>query len=285
MNQKIFAVILASIVLLSSFGVPISTAEEEKSIGILVIAHGSPREDWCRPVREAVENVNLPYPVELGFLEFVPNETIDRAVDKLDEKYVKEIIAVPLFISSYSSHISEIEYVLGLRETWPGEEEPLEQVDTPAEIVLTNAIDDHSFIAQILVDRAAELCENPEDETVVIVAHGTDNETNFAGWVNSSESLAGEVKLMLRHSKGLNIENVRYSFLFANSTLHPDLMARAVVEDVSTTSYPIVVPLMTSEGFFTDTYIPNMLLEDLDFAYAQNSTSECKVFIHPLPEF
>ena len=48
MNQKIFAVILASILLLSSFGVPIFTAEEEKSIGVLVIAHGSPSEGWCK---------------------------------------------------------------------------------------------------------------------------------------------------------------------------------------------------------------------------------------------
>jgi hypothetical protein len=88
-------------------------------IGILVIAHGSPSDSWCAPVRSVMENVSLPYPVELGFLEFVPNETINIAVDKLDEAGVTKIIAVPLFISSHSGHIAEIEYVLGLRVELP----------------------------------------------------------------------------------------------------------------------------------------------------------------------
>jgi len=90
--------------------------EDYEQIGILVMAHGSPSVSWCTPVRAAVQNVCSPYPVELGFLEFVPNETINVAVDKLDEAGVTKIIAVPLFISSCSGHIAELEYVLGLRE-------------------------------------------------------------------------------------------------------------------------------------------------------------------------
>ena len=80
--------------------------EGNESVGILVIAHGSPRETWCEPVREVVRSVasELPYPVELGFLEFVPNETINTAVDRLNEHNVTKIVAVPLFISSHSGH-------------------------------------------------------------------------------------------------------------------------------------------------------------------------------------
>ena len=87
--------------------------EGNESVGILVIAHGSPRETWCEPVREVVRSVasELPYPVELGFLEFVPNETINIAVDKLNEHNVTKIVAIPLFISSHSGHIEEIKYV------------------------------------------------------------------------------------------------------------------------------------------------------------------------------
>jgi len=323
----------------SSDNYPLMHPEENyEQIGILVVAHGSPRESWCKPVNEAVENVSMGYPTEVGFLEFVGElegyDFIHEAVDKLDEQGVTKIIAVPLFISSHSSHIAEIEYVLGLRETLPGmsmmsstlqetlpgtsvisstrafvegvemersiisregryfvsytpisegvsategasvkhdgEEEELVPVDTTAEIVLTGAIDNHMLIAQILADRAAELCTNPTNETVVLVAHGTSNETYFAGWVNDSESLAEKVKLVLRHSKGIEIEAVRYSFLFANSTVHPDLVTRAVVEDVSATSYPVVVPLMVSEGFFTSTYIPFMELAGLDYGYPES---------------
>jgi len=311
--------------------------ENYEQIGILVIAHGSPRESWCKPVKEAVESVSMRYPTEVGYLEFVGElegyDFIHEAVDKLDEQGVTKIIAVPLFISSHSGHIAEIEYVLGLRETLPetamkitgmkAEEEPGEKivsrtwtfvdgvemersvisregryfisykpisegagegvrvmqhgieeeelvpVDTSAEIVLTSAIDNHTLIAQILADRAAELCTDPPNETVVFVEHGSWTETYFAGWINSSESLAEKVKLILRHSKGINIKNVTYSFIAQPEDYPVNLTVRAVVEDVSATSYPVVVPLMVSEGFFTSVYIPRMLLAGLDYAYPE----------------
>ncbi|RCV63076.1 Sirohydrochlorin ferrochelatase [Methanophagales archaeon] len=294
--------------------------EEYEQIGILVIGHGSPSDSWCAPLRSVVANVSSPYPVELGFLEFVPNETINVAVDKLDEAGVTKIIAVPLFISSHSGHIGEIEYVLGLREELlpmsmmsrqvlvegkelersivalegryrvsympvaetvsamgvsakhhgggEADEEELVPVDTPAEIVLTNAIDDHWAIADILVDHAATLIEDPANETIVLVAHGTGNESNFAGWVSSSKSLAEQMKFKLRHGSGLNINDVRYSFVFPNETLHSDLLVRSVVENVSATSDPIVVPLMVSEGHFTGRGIPGRL-ENISYAYPE----------------
>ncbi|MGB7002430.1 MAG: CbiX/SirB N-terminal domain-containing protein, partial [Halobacteriota archaeon] len=275
----------------------------------------------CAPLRSVVANISSPYPVEFGFLEFVPNETINIAVDKLDEAGVTKIIAVPLFISPHSGHIGEIEYVLGLREELPmmsmmsrqvfvegkelersiaslegryrvsytpiaktvsamgvtakqhhgggeAEEEELVPVDTETEIVLTNAIDDHWAIADILVDHATMLIEDPANETIVLVAHGTDNESNFAGWVSSSKSLAEQMRLKLRYGMGLNINDVRYSFVFPNETLHSDLLVRAVVENVSATSHPIVVPLMVSEGYFTGRKIPG-LLENLSYAYPE----------------
>jgi len=271
-QRKVFMVLLLPLLLS-----PLSAmmyAEENETTGILVIAHGSPKENWCKPVREVVENVALPCPVELGFLEFVEDLEgycfIPEAVEKLDAFGVTRIIAVPLFISSSSGHIAEIEYVLGLRDTWPGDDDPLSQVNTEAKIVLTGAMDDHWTVAQILADRAAELCKHPEDETVVIIAHGTPNEIYFDGWINSLESLAEQVKLKLRHFKGLAIEDVRYSFIHVDETLYPDLMVRAVVENVSAASDPIVVPLMISEGFFTEAYIPR-LLENLTYTYDEKA--------------
>ncbi len=300
--------------------------------GILVVAHGSPDGAWCAPVRAAACNVDLPYPVELGFLEFVPGETINAAVERLDKHGVENIIAVPLFVSSHSDHIAEVEYVLGLRDSLPGAydadgghgvgisgmgfmssakehasttafargkevrrsvvqrgdkyfrsrmavaghpggygEEELVPVETDAAITLTGAIDDHWLAGAILADRVRALSTNPEGETAVLVAHGADDETDIAGWINDSESLAEQVDLRLRFVSGkepaLDLAGVRYSFLFHNETLHPNIKARAVVEDVSTTSGALVVPFMVSSGFFTETFIPQMELANLTYAY------------------
>ncbi|MBA1342227.1 MAG: hypothetical protein C5S52_01325 [ANME-2 cluster archaeon] len=141
-RRTLSALVLITI-LLSSIAPVVAGAYEnggaDEKIGVLVVAHGSPSESWCGPVRNATDEVDLPYPVELGFLEFVPNETINLAVERLDDAGVTEIIAVPLFVSSHSSHIQEIEYVLGLRETLPltAEHVVVEGVEMERSIVST----------------------------------------------------------------------------------------------------------------------------------------------------
>jgi sirohydrochlorin ferrochelatase len=112
------------------------------------------------------------------------------------------------------------------------------------------------------------LIEDPANETIVLVAHGTDNESDFVGWVNSSESLAEQMRLKLRYGRGLNINDVRYSFVFPNETLHSDLLVSVVVQNVSATSDTIVVPLMVSEGYFTGRKIPG-LQQNLSYAYPE----------------
>jgi len=282
----------------------------DEKIGVLVVAHGSPSESWCSPVRNATDEVDLPYPVELGFLEFVPNETINLAVERLDDAGVTKIIAVPLFISSHSSHIQEIEYVLGLRDTLPmttehvtvegvemkrtvvstggqcvisyipleansdggmqatghpEEEEELVPVETDAEIILSGAIDDHWLVAGIVADRTANLCADSEGETLVLVAHGTDEEDNFAGWVNSTSSLANQarLKLLCWSDPAVGLGGTKTAFIHHNETLHPEFTLRPIVENATD---PVVVPLMVSEGYFTGSKIPG-LLENLTYAY------------------
>ena len=301
-------------ILLSSIAPVVAGAYEnggtDGEIGVLVIAHGSPSESWCSPVRNATDEVDLSYPVELGFLEFVPNETINLAVERLDDAGVTEIIAVPLFVSSHSSHIQEIEYVLGLRETLPlttehvvvegvemertvvsmggryaiyrvpleddtdgdmralgrpEEEEELVPVETDAEIILTAAMDDHWLVAGIVADRTADLSTDPEGETLVLVAHGTGDEDNFAGWVNSTSSLADQARLKLLYWRdpAVGLGGTEAAFIHHNETLHPEFALRLIVENAAD---PVVVPLMVSEGYFTGRKIPG-LLENLTYAY------------------
>jgi len=309
-SLNVLAVNTMLLIMIISLIIPAVAAENEEKYGILVIAHGSPGEDWCAPVRDAVAEVDIPYPVELGFLEFVPNETINDAIGKLDNAGVTKIIAVPLFVSSHSSHIQEIEYVLGLREMLPtisehvvvegvemersvvvmgdgyaityvpvetgadgvmqamghpGEEEELIPVETDAEIVLTDAMDNHWLVAGIVADRKADLFADTENETLVLVALGTDEEKNFAGWVNSTSSLANQARLKLAYwsDPAIGLAGTQVAFIHHNETLHPEFTLRPIVENATDR---VVVPLMVSEGYFTDSKIPG-LLENLTYAY------------------
>jgi len=273
---NVIAVNMMLMIIIISLITPAIAVENQEKYGVLVIAHGSPSESWCAPVRDAVAEVDLPYPAELGFIEFVPNETINDAVGKLDDAGVTKIIAIPLFISSHSSHIQEIEYVVGLRDTLPmtsedvvvegvkmersivqkgdgyaishvpvetgangvmqamghpGEEEELIPVDTDAEIVLTAAMDDHWLVARIVADRTADLVVDAKSETLVLVAHGTDEENNFAGWVNSTSSLSNQARLKLAYwnDPAIELAGTQAAFIHHNEMLHPEFTLRPIV--------------------------------------------------------
>lgn len=100
-KMKMFIVFLLLAVAMLSVS-PVYGAVEETT-GVLVVAHGSNEASWNQTVQQAVEQVRLPYPVELGFLEFAEQD-IHAAVKKLEEQGVNKIIAIPLFISSYSNY-------------------------------------------------------------------------------------------------------------------------------------------------------------------------------------
>lgn len=244
-----------------------SDIKSDEKIGVLVIAHGSDEDRWAQQIRQSVENVSLPYPTELGFLEFVSNETIGDAVDELDESGVDRIIAVPLFISSYSSHIQEIEYILGLRDTPPGDEK-LEKANTTANITLTRAIDDHLLVAYILADRIADQSLDPANETAVIVAHGSADESDLCSQIRCQNWLAEETKMILRTwmDPAIKIKDIKNGFIHVNETIHKNLTARAVVENASMNGAVIVVPLMIANGEITDKQIPQ-LLQGLKYRY------------------
>ena len=237
-------------------------------LGVLVVAHGSDEDLWCREVRQVVSNVSLPYPVELGFLEFVPDESIDDAVERLESRGVREIIAVPLFVSSYSSHIQEIEYVLRLRDALPSGED-LARVNTTANITMTRALDDHSLLAYILADRIAEVCQEPANETVVIISHGTNDEKDIRSQVRYQSWLAEEVKAYLRYwtSPSIKLRDVKYAFIHGNQSLYPDLTVESVMRNASKAGGSsddgnesvIVLPLMVAGGSITDSQIPKLL--------------------------
>jgi len=237
-------------------------------LGVLVVAHGSDEDLWCQQVRQVVANVSLPYPVELGFLEFVPNESIEVAVERLESQGIRDIIAVPLFVSSYSSHIQEIGYVLRLRDALSSGDD-LARVNTTANITMTRALDDHSLLAYILADRIAQVCQEPANETVVILSHGTDNAEDIRSQVCCQSWLAEEVKSYLRYwaSPSIKLRDVKYAFIHGNQTLYPDLTVESVMRNASKAGGSsedgngsvIVLPLMIAGGSITDSQIPKIL--------------------------
>ncbi|MEZ4528773.1 MAG: CbiX/SirB N-terminal domain-containing protein, partial [Desulfobacterales bacterium] len=240
-------------------GLTESLAVIPETVGVLVIAHGSDEAQWNADVINAVEKVNLPYPVALGFLEYHAQD-IAYAVSALEEQGVNRIIAVPLFISTYSNHIEEIRYVLGLRDTLPetdaesahpgsvsGEEPELVPVQTDAEIVLTSALDDHPAVAAVLAEHLATLSQAPENEIAVLAGHGWDAPEYKEKWDEIFTSLAGQVRTIM------GLKDARHAFVAMG-----DPPLAATVSAAMSEGDVLIVPVMLSEGYFTQTLIPRL---------------------------
>lgn len=85
--------------------------------GILLLAHGG-RSNWNAEVDRIAKTANAQRPVEVAF-GMASRGAIQAAVDRLEARGVKEIVAVPLFISSHSSVVTSTAYLLGLRADMP----------------------------------------------------------------------------------------------------------------------------------------------------------------------
>ena len=187
--------------------------------GILLLAHGG-RDDWNREVLALAEQVDSTRPVEVAF-GMANKRTIQDAVDRLTAREVSSIIAVPLFVSSHSSVMRATEYLLGSRDEAPPQmqafarmgarmgagargdaagagDDPDFDRTTPLEaavpISVTAALDDHALVADILLSRVAGVSRMPEDEVVVLVAHGPSSEEDNALWLDSMRILADRMR-------------------------------------------------------------------------------------------
>ena len=181
--------------------------------GILLLAHGG-RADWNQEVLGLAARVSSSVPVEVAF-GMANKRTIQEALDRLAEHEVTSVVAVPLFVSSHSSVMRATEYLLGSRDEAPPQMEAFarmaarreSEVDaddssfdwtTPVEpgvrISVGRALDSHPLVAEILISRALDVSESPEDEVVVVVAHGPSSEADNELWLGNMGTLVGEMR-------------------------------------------------------------------------------------------
>ena len=190
--------------------------------GILLLAHGGSAE-WNGRVTELASKVDATMPTEIAF-GMAARTSIQTAIDKLVARGVTEIVAVPLFVSSWSSVITSTEYLLGLRAEAPaalasyakmnhapasasgtqaGHEshasasaatDGTTPVKSPVPVRMTSALNDHSIVADILASRARTISRDPSKEALVIVAHGPNDEDENRRWLADMRSLSERIR-------------------------------------------------------------------------------------------
>ena len=214
------------------------------ALGILLLAHGGDP-SWNREVQKLAASVGAE--AALGMAD--PN-TIRPALEKLEKRGVKKIVAVPLFVNSSSEVLEQTRYVLGLKKE-PSEVMrraaqhmpkhlghhmfSLERATTKLPLEMTPALDAHPLVAEILKERADRLGAGP----VVLVAHGPVDEKSVPKWESAMRALAAR----------LGREDVEIAMLRDDAP--PPVRAKAVEDlrkKVAARPGAVVVPLLIARG-------------------------------------
>jgi sirohydrochlorin ferrochelatase len=207
-------------------GLGLSTQTLAQSKGVLLMAHGGSA-TWNEHVTKLASEVDRTAPTEVAF-GMATRANLQGAVDRLRARGVTEIVAVPLFVSSWSSVITSTEYLLGQRSEAPPElaifakmnhsahgaaasggaashhggadhaapsaPDPKSRIQSPVPIRMTPALNDHPVVAGILASRARSISTNPEQEAVIIVAHGPVGDEENRRWLTDMGSLATRIQ-------------------------------------------------------------------------------------------
>lgn len=266
--------------------------------GVLIMAHGG-SEEWNEYVKEAARPLAETYIVEFAWGMANP-VTLQQGVNALEEKGVTDIVAVPLFISSYSPIIRQTEYLFGKRDSLADRPMPLmhhsehyvkmfdvevdssqfmhgmlfptelPQLSKKSKIEITEALDANSVVAEILRQRMMALSENSANETVVMVAHGPNSEDDNAKWVQTMENLIQKIQQQQKEAGeepfkqifGTTVRDDASEAIFnmAKENLRTLVRQSALNGDV------IVVPLFLSSGGREQAVAER--LEGLDFKWS-----------------
>lgn len=238
--------------------------------GILLLAHGG-RDEWNRKVLDLAAQVDTDRPVEVAF-GMANKRAIQDAVDRLAEHGVAEIVAVPLFVSSHSSVFRATEYLLGSRDDAPPQLRAFARmgarmsarggsgetggdpgfdwttpVETPVPIAMTPALDAHEIVADVLVSRAADVSLAPEEEVVVLVAHGPSSGEDNALWLDNMRRLAERMgpRAAFRRIEYLTVRDDASEPVRAQATAALRTVVEGIVQEGEAV---LIVPLLLSYG-------------------------------------
>ncbi|MBN2317321.1 MAG: hypothetical protein JXM79_25585 [Sedimentisphaerales bacterium] len=152
--------------------------------GLLIIAHGSPSPRWNEPVLAQESNVldilgsdNPFVKVRVVFMEFAEPNVAD-GIAELEQAGCDRIVAVPLLIAPSSHSHWDVPALLGIYSNAKIEKNLLDEgarlLRSDVPITLTATLDESDVIEKIMLKRVRELSRDPNNEAIVLLAHGSE---------------------------------------------------------------------------------------------------------------
>ena len=154
-------------------------------IGVVIMPHGS-----SQPYNDAVEKAIVPltrtYQIEMAY-GMGDAAIIQDAVSRLERRGVKKIVFGRMY--GLIEHMkAKTDYILGLSDEYLHElapdRTPPAQIRSAAMFSTFGGYEEGANIAQVLHERIMEISQNPSEETVVLLAHGTKSDEDNQRWLS-----------------------------------------------------------------------------------------------------
>ncbi len=225
--------------------------------GVLIMAHGGD-EDWNSAIEAMAGQVRDDYTVEIAF-GMADAGSIQDAVHRLEAQGVRRIGVVRLFISG-DSWFERTGQILGIRPGAPmrdmeehaaphhgGHAMAFWRIDTVSSFALSEeGLSEAPEMGRVLVERARQLSTDPQQESVLILAHGPGDDAENQRWLSNIDARADAVRqaLPFRH---VEVQTLREDW--AEKRAASEQRIRAFVEQAAQQGSPaLVIPYRVS-GF------------------------------------
>ncbi|MEX2281685.1 MAG: CbiX/SirB N-terminal domain-containing protein [Gemmatimonadota bacterium] len=238
-------------------------AQGGATVGTIIVAHGADSA-WNAQVHAVARSVKTGGPVAVSFLmgPEAARTRFQETVASLERSGVREIVVVPLLISSYSGHYEQIRFVTGSIDTLSAQmlhhlhAAGIERAKTSTPLRLARAIDDSPDAARVLAQRALKLVAQPAEHALMMVGHGPNSPSDLAAWMSNLRRVADHV----RTAAGFRDVKVALVQDDAPAPVRQEavLRLRELIElQHQATGKPVVVvPVVISRGALTTQRLP-----------------------------
>jgi sirohydrochlorin ferrochelatase len=171
----------------------ISPPDVKGEQGVLILAHGF-KEQGDKAFRDQVQSLGNIFPTSLGLgMAMMMSDHVQVALDDLEEAGAKKIVVVPITSSGTNELYRQWLYIFGKQEK--AEFASVPRVKTDAKLLFVDPPGDDPLVAEVLLDYATELSQDPKKEMVIIAGHGPSSAEDNAEELRVLAGLAKIVKM------------------------------------------------------------------------------------------
>jgi hypothetical protein len=150
----------------------------KKAYGVLLVGD-IPGRAFEQTANDARKSLGHGVPLE-SVSGTVSTRVLQKALDKLQNKYVAKIVVISLSLYSNSPETRQLKYLLGIRETpskaymekWRLKAQLVKRAKAEVPIVWAGGLDSDRAVSEILLEQAKSISQRPKKESIVLVARG-----------------------------------------------------------------------------------------------------------------